>query len=114
MFDYPYLEAPALRESQHSHYQMPPDLAHWVQIQLEMRLQKIQADMPDQTIAVYMTERSFRNHPVFVLAYQQEAQFYLLECYYFHIVPPENQSNGMELVLDRIPLERVFGDKPTP
>ncbi len=140
MFDYPYLETPALRDSQHQIYQMPPDLENWVQIQLEMRRQKIQADLSEptkanksraeaedseqenasdlaeKTVEVYLTERSFNKKPVFVLGYQQEAKHYLLECCYFHIVAPEKQrkgqAQGMELVLDRIPLERVFDRKP--
>lgn len=143
MFDYPYLEAPALRDRQHQIYQMPPDLEYWVQIQLEMRRQKLQAELdksrtakptehaeltddPDladetdwvadeadasKTVEVYLTERSFRKHPVFVLGYQQEAQHYLLECCYFHIVEPEGNAQGMELVLDQIPLKRVFEEK---
>lgn len=114
MFDYPYLEAPALREHVHQIYQMPPDLEHWVQIQLEMRRQKLQAELAtdpknaDKTIEVYLTDRHFRKRPVFVLGYQQDSQPHLLECCYFHIVAPEGQSQSMELVLDQIPLERVF------
>lgn len=112
MLDYPYLEAAESRFQTNPAYRLAPQLEVWIRGELEKRREFLQKEHPEHQLQVFLTLRTFKRFPVFVVGYMdQEGYPTLLECSYFHMVPPpDDKPVGVQLVLDRIPVKRVFGE----
>lgn len=115
-FRYPYLESEVTAGLSEGNpiYQIPPQLADWVESELEKRALELRAQEGHQDVKVYLTLRNFKKYPVFLMAYPTEDKKTVLEGWHFRIIPSEEHpERAMNLVLDRVPLKRLFKDLET-
>jgi hypothetical protein len=111
-FSYPYLEsevASGLREGNRI-YEMSPQLSGWIEAELEKRVVALKVSEGRPQIGVYLTLREFKHCPVFLLAYPAEDKKTVIEGWHFRMIKNEEVSAGLDLVLDRVPLKRLFHD----
>ncbi|PKL75673.1 MAG: hypothetical protein CVV27_14175 [Candidatus Melainabacteria bacterium HGW-Melainabacteria-1] len=112
MFDYDYLESLTSRAGDNPVYHMAPDLVLWVSVELEKRRASLAIEKA-QDVTVYLTMRTFRKYPVFVIGLPQEQGVLVLEAWYFHMAPPSELKQGIQLVLDRVVLKQLFPKQST-
>lgn len=90
-------------------YQIAPDLLHWIQTELALRLEVVRLNYPEKPIEVFLTLRTFKQRPLFVLGYREEEHTHLLEAWCFRMIAPGEQGHpGIQLVLDRAPVKDIF------
>lgn len=113
LFAYTYLESEVNSglQPKNPHYLMSPQLVGWIESELEKRVLEVRAEEGHDEVKVYLTLRSFKNSPVFLLAYPTEDKKTVLEAWYFRMIASEEHpQQGLNLVLDRVPLKRLFRD----
>lgn len=113
MFEYDYIETDAALGGGNRLYQLAPDLVHWATVELEKRRFELTSEMGGM-IRICLTQRSFRNWPVFLFCRMQEESCKVLEAWYFHMTPPaDDKVSALQLVLDRVSLRLFFADDPS-
>lgn len=111
-FHYPYIEsevASGLRDG-NPIYRISPQLAGWIESELEKRILELRLQEGHAEIGVYLTLREFKHCPVFLMAYPTEDKKTVVEAWHFRMVKNEEGTEGLHLVLDRAPLKRLFKD----
>jgi hypothetical protein len=110
MLDYEYIETQG-RLGENPLYLMNADLQAWISNELEKRRVHLQETRKD-SVAIYLTIRSFRNCPVFVLASPTEEGKSVLEAWSFRMIPPpEDPDRGIQLSLDRVILKQLYPEQ---
>ena len=109
--DFDYLESWQQRAgAENRAYSMSPELLKWIETELLLRLEVVRLAHPDKPVEVFLTLRTFKKQPLFVLGYREDESTSLLEAWCFRMVPPAEQGHpGVQLVLDRAPLKEIFG-----
>ncbi len=113
IFPYAYLESEVNRglQAQNPRYVMSAQLAGWIENELAKRVLEVRAEEGHEDVKVYLTLREFKQSPVFLLAYPTEDKKTVLEAWYFRMIPSEEHpQQALNLVLDRVPLKRLFRD----
>ena len=114
MFNYDYLEPLQTRAGENPAYRMSADLRFWINKELEKRLVKLK-EKTDQSPAIYLTMRTFRKHPVFVIGTAQDVGIKILEAWYFHFISnPDAPQKTLHIALDRVVLKSLFADMMKP
>lgn len=111
-FAYPYIEsevASGLKEG-NKIYNLSPQLAGWIESELEKRVLELKSLEGHSQIRVYLTLREFKHCPVFLMAYPADEKKTVIEAWHFRMVKNEESTQGLHLVLDRVPLKRLFKD----
>lgn len=113
IFPYAYLESEVNRglQAKNPRYVMSAQLAGWIENELAKRVLEVRTEEGHEEVKVYLTLREFKQSPVFLLAYPTEDKKTVLEAWYFRMIPSEEHpQQALNLVLDRVPLKRLFRD----
>lgn len=113
VFSYAYLESEVNSglHPENKRYIMSSQLAGWIENELAKRVLEVRAEEGHDEVKVYLTLRDFKQSPVFLLAYPTEDKKTVLEAWYFRMIPSEEHpQQALNLVLDRVPLKRLFRD----
>lgn len=102
-----YLEAVENREGDNPAYRLQPQIKAWILENLELRRQKLQEDLSEHSIQIFLTLRTYKKMPLFALGYRDEANKYLLEAWYFRMLPSEDKQS-LQWTLDRAPVQEIF------
>lgn len=115
MFEYEYLEAQTTRSGENGVYRLAHDLETWISRELEKRRVALEGEF-GQNVRIYLTMRSYKRWPVFVMGQPQEDGKKILEAWYFHMIPATaEQRGGLQLILDKLSLRLLFPEnKPEP
>lgn len=111
-FRYPYIESEVqsgLRDP-NPIYKMSPQLTGWIESELEKRIIELRTQEGHTEIRAYLTLRTFKQCPVFLMAYPSEDKKTVVEAWHFRMVKNEESPEGLHLVLDRAPLKHLFKD----
>ena len=114
-FSYPYIEsdvASGLKEGSRI-YEMSPQLAAWIESELEKRILELKSLEGHSQIRVYLTLREFKRCPVFLMAYPANEKKTVIEAWHFRMIKNEEGPEGLHLVRGRVPLKRLFKDLQT-
>lgn len=114
MFSYDYIEPLQTRSGDNPAYRMSTDLKFWINKELDKRLVQLK-DKTEKPPAVYLTMRTFRKHPVFIIGTLQETGIKILEAWYFHFINnPAEPQKTLHIALDRVALKSLFADMMQP
>lgn len=111
MFDYPGLEIHEV--GVYNHYQMARETQAWIQHELQQRLESLKEDT-DKELEIYLTSRSYRKQPIFVIGYRNEGGTAIVEAWYFRMMKNPENVYTLQFALDRVPLEKAFGQSNAP
>lgn len=114
MFNYEYIEPLQTRSGDNPAYRMSVDLRFWVNKELEKRLAHLK-EKTENTPVIYLTMRTFRKHPVFIIGTAQDTGIKILEAWYFHFITnPDAPQKTLHIALDRVVLKSLFADMMQP
>jgi hypothetical protein len=114
VFNYDYIEPLQTRSGDNPVYQMSVDLRYWINKELEKRLVKLK-EKTEQSPCIYLTMRTFRKHPVFIIGTTQNTGIKILEAWYFHFITnPDAPRKNLYIALDRVVLKSLFADMMQP
>lgn len=114
MFSYDYIEPLQTRPGDNPAYRMSTDLKFWINKELEKRLVQLKEKV-ETPPAIYLTMRTFRKHPVFIIGTPQDNGIKILEAWYFHFIHnPAEPQKTLHIALDRVALKSLFADMMQP
>lgn len=102
--DFPYLET-LEHCPQKNPYALPAEVLAWIETELEKRRVHLQEKYSTVTLEIFRTLRTWQNLPVFVLGYRQGGQRVILEAWHYGLRPAPAGEVGVQLVLERVPLQ---------
>ena len=110
--DYAYLESHAYWPQAQNPYQLPEQVQRWIETELEKRRQLLQEKYPEVPLEIFLTLQTFQHLPVFILGYRQTERRFMREAWYYALRPAPEGEQGVQLVLDRVPLKALQAPAP--